>query len=133
MANGQTTQRRPLLDQGQIQALGYLLGRGASGVAAEYPESWQYQFGLIGADMAKSQQYAQLIKDVLGGGGKVTADGEKTTIVAPTDITMAGVNTPLAPGGKTTAMVRQPAPQQKSPGMADFLRALFSNYSQTQE
>lgn len=132
MANGTTTANRPLLGQDQLQALQYLLGRGAAGIMAKWPESWQSQFGNLGAEMAKSQQYAQLIKDVLGGGGKITADGEKTTLHIPTPAQPdAGPMSGRSDMENQSFTKTYPAATQG--GIGNFLRALFSNYSQTQE
>ena len=66
-----------------VNMLSWILGGGAQAVMGEHQQTWQAGFGKMAQQAASSKQYGELLKQLLAGGGKISADGEWTTLKMP--------------------------------------------------
>ncbi len=109
------------LDPQTVNMLSWILGGGAQAVMGEHQQTWQAGFGKMARESARSQQYGELLKQLLAGGGKISADGKGTTLNIPSQ---AGVG-PQAPAQSTQAGPpgQERQPQEGNMGLLGFLLA----------
>lgn len=72
-----------LSDPSTMNMLAWMLGGGAQAVMGEHQQTWQAGFGRMAQESAKAQQFGELLKNLLAGGGSVSADGKGTTLKMP--------------------------------------------------
>ena len=106
------------LDPQTVNMLSWILGGGAQAIMGEHQQTWQAGFGKMAQESARSQQFGELLKQLLAGGGKISADQGGTTLKIPTagGTEAPAQSTQAGPPGQE----RQP---QENAGLLGFLLA----------
>ena len=78
-----TSQGGFTMDPQTVNMLSWILGGGAQAVMGEHQQTWQAGFGKMSQEAARSKQFGELLKQLLAGGGSISADGKGTTLKMP--------------------------------------------------